>query len=298
MDFLEVELHLIEEKNKIILKDMDSFDPKHIFECGQAFRWTKEENNSYTLVAHEKIINLQKIDNDIHMLNVNGEDFENIWYNYFDLKTDYSNIKTKLAFDDTMTKAISYGDGLRVLNQDPYETIISFIISANNQIPRIKKSIELIANTYGKLLGEFNGRPYYAFPTPEELSSAPVCDVREICRVGFRDERIVLTSQLIRDKVYHIEKYFTMDRETARKELIELPGIGKKIADCVLLFAFEKKDSFPVDVWIKRVMEALYLGEPTNINRIGEFGREKYGEYAGIAQQYLFYYGRENSIGK
>lgn len=89
-----------------------------------------------------------------------------------------------------------------------------------------------------------------------------------------------------------------MDRETARKELIELPGIGKKIADCVLLFAFEKKDSFPVDVWIKRVMEALYLGEPTNINRIGEFGREKYGEYAGIAQQYLFYYGRENSIGK
>lgn len=291
-------MHILEEKNKLILKDVDSFDPKHIFECGQAFRWTVEEDESYTIIAHDRIINLKKVNDDIHMNNVTGEDFENIWYNYFDMGTDYSKIKKELAFDEVMDKAISYGGGLRILNQDPFETIISFIISANNQIPRIKKSIDLISQTYGESLGEYRGKSYFSFPTVEQLSEAPICDVREICRVGFRDERIVLTSQLIRDKVYDIEQYFTMDREAARKELIEFPGIGKKIADCVLLFAFNKKDSFPVDVWIKRVMEALYLGEPTNINVIGEFGRQKYGEFAGVAQQYLFYYGRENAIGK
>lgn len=285
-------------KNKIILKNQDSFDPEHILECGQAFRWERNLDGSYTLVAHNRVINIKKEDDDIIFDNTNLEDFEKIWINYFDLETDYNEIKEALSFDETLMSAIDYGYGIRILNQDPFETIISFIISANNRIPQIKKSIRLLSETYGEKIGEYNGIEYYSFPTPERLSLADPMEVREICRVGFRDKRIVDTSGLIHSGDFDIFSYMDMEREEIREELIKLPGIGPKIADCVLLFAYKKKDSFPVDVWVKRVMETLYLKKSVNKKLIGDLGREKFGEYAGVAQQYLFYYGRENAIGK
>lgn len=283
---------------KIVLQGQESFDPEHIFECGQAFRWDREEDGSYTVVAHGRVINVDSFDKNVIIKNTDNEDFEKIWKNYFDLESDYLKIQSTFNDDDIMKKAIKYGRGIRVLNQEPFETMISFMVSANNRIPQIKKSIGLISKYYGKKIGEINGVEYFSFPTPEALANAKPEDLREYCRVGFRDERIVKTSKLIWNGTYDINTFMNMSREEVRKNLIELPGIGPKIADCILLFAFKKKDSFPVDVWIKRVMETLYFGKEVNKNLVSELGREKFGEYAGVAQQYLFYYGRENAIGK
>lgn len=284
---------------EIILKNQDSFIPRHIFECGQAFRWSIEEDGSYTLIAHNRVINVCQSGQDIIIRNTNEEDFENIWKNYFDLNVDYSQLKSKLAIDDTMKKAMDYGEGIRILNQDPFETIITFIVSANNRIPMIQRSINLISQTYGKKIEEINGEVYYAFPSPEELSKAKIEDLRAICRVGFRDERIHRTANIISSGEFNLQESLKLDRESLRIKLMELPGVGPKVADCILLFAYNFKDSFPVDVWIKRVMENLYFdGKETKKNNIGILGREIFGEYAGLAQQYLFFYGRENNIGK
>lgn len=291
-------MELIKNGESLILKNQKNFDPEHIFECGQAFRWERELDGSYTVVAHGRVINVSKFNDNITINNTSEEDFENIWYHYFDLETDYEKIQETFNDDEVMKSAIEYGDGIRILNQDPFETTISFIISANNRIPQIKKSIDLICKNYGEFIQVFNGKEYFAFPTPERLSKVPVEEMREICRVGFRDARIVGVSNLVHENKFDLEKFMEIPRDEIREKLTELPGIGPKIADCITLFAFNKKDSFPVDVWIKRVMEALYFKEIVNKNKVGELGREKFGEYAGVAQQYLFYYGRENSIGK
>lgn len=285
------------EEKQIILRNQESFEPQHIFECGQTFRWDREEDGSYTVIAHGKVINVAAVDKDIIIKNSDKKDFDNIWKNYFDLDSNYLEIQRTFNDDSIMKEAIGYGKGIRVLNQEPFETIISFMISANNRIPQIKKSIGLISQCYGEKICEVDGREYYSFPKVGALAGAKPKDLREYCRVGFRDERIVKTSQLIYNGDYDIESYMKMNREDIRRELLELPGIGPKIADCILLFAYKKKDSFPVDVWIKRIMETLYFGKEVKQNQVSDLGREKFGRYAGVAQQYLFYYGRENAIG-
>ena len=151
---------------------------------------------------------------------------------------------------------------------------------------------------YGDYLGEDGNRKYYSFPSPDKLSLAKPEDLREFARVGFRDKRIVEASKLIASGQVDIEKISEMDLEDARRELQILPGVGPKVADCILLFAFDRKESFPVDVWIKRVMEELYLKEVTPKSKIAMRGREVFGKNAGFANQYLFYYGRENKLGK
>lgn len=187
-------MEYIAKDNKIIFRNQ-SFNPKHIFECGQAFRWERNEDESYTNVAFGRVINVSKKDDIITLDNVSEEDFNNIWMDYFDLNRDYDVIKEKLSNNETMREAMDFGYGIRILNQEHFETIISFIISANNQIPRIKKSIDIISKEYGQKIGEYRGKAYYSFPTFETLSKARVEDMREICRVGFRDKRIVETSQ-------------------------------------------------------------------------------------------------------
>ena len=286
--------NIIEETDKIILKDIEDFNPEHIFECGQAFRWKKEEDGSYTTIAFGKVVNVKKENKDIILTGTNLEDFNNVWYDYFDLARDYGQIKRELSKDPILEEAIAFGEGIRILNQEPFEMIISFIISANNQIPRIKNSIELLSKQYGEKIRD----GYYSFPTAEVLSQADPMDIREICRVGFRDVRIVQTSGLIHSGVINFEDIFSGTRDEGKEILMTLPGVGPKVSDCILLFAFNKDEAFPVDVWVKRVMEHFYLKEETNVKLIGSHGARVFGKLAGFAQQYLFYYAREQGIGK
>ena len=280
------------------ITDLEEFDPRDIFTCGQAFRWYEEEDGSFTFVTNGIVANAKKVGDEIILKGVDEKSFEEIFYNYFDLSRDYKKVMEELSKDEVMKRATEYGKGIRILNQDKFETIISFIISANNQIPRIQKAIEKISEMYGDYLGEDEKRKYYSFPSPDQLSLAKPEDLREFARVGFRDKRIVEASKLIVSGQVDISKIEDMDLEDARKELQILPGVGPKVADCILLFAFDRKESFPVDVWIKRVMEELYLKEVTPKSKIAMRGREVFGKNAGFANQYLFYYGRENKLGK
>ncbi|HLS53711.1 MAG TPA: DNA glycosylase [Tissierellaceae bacterium] len=283
-----------EQRNKIILKNMKDFNPKHIFECGQAFRWIKEEDNSYTAISKGRVVNVKREDGDVVFNDTNLEDFKNIWYHYFDLETDYGQIKRELAKDPILEEAIEFGDGLRILNQEPFETTISFIISANNQIPRIKRSIELISKHFGKQIKE----DYYSFPTADKLAQVQVDELKEISRVGFRAQRIVDTSRLVAEGAIDINSIYKLSKEEGKELLMTLPGVGPKVSECILLFAYKKREAFPVDVWVKRVMEHFYLKEDRKVQDIEKEGARLFGDLAGFAQQYLFYYARELGIGR
>lgn len=287
----------IEETDKGLILREASFEPSHIFECGQCFNFHKEEDGSYTAVFMEKIINVLKLDDTSFLIrNISLEDFNDIFYDYFDLGLDYEAIKEEIAIDPVMEKATAYGYGIRILNQEVFETTISFIISANNQIPRIKKAVRIISERYGDYIGEYKGRKYYSFPRAEVLMKVKPEDLREYARVGFRDKRIVEASRMIYEG--HLEEANDLDTEDLRKRLIELPGVGPKVADCILLFAYHRRETFPVDVWIKRVMETLFIKKEVPKKQVDDYARKYFGKNAGYAQQYLFYYGREEKIGK
>ncbi len=273
----------------------DNFEPKDVFECGQCFRWNREENGSYTGVFHKYVLNVEKKDGKI-IFTGNCNSIEEI-KNYFDLNRDYKSIIDKLEIvDDNLKNSISYGKGIRILNQDLWETIISFIISANNNIPRIKGIIERISKAYGEKI-EFESKEYYAFPTPKQLSKASVDDLRKL-GLGFRDERVFETTRKIASGEFDLNKLYKISTNEAREKLLELAGVGPKVADCILLFSDLKRfDVFPIDVWVRRVMNELYIHNPdenkVSKKEIQKLADEKFGALQGIAQQYLFYWKRE-----
>ncbi len=277
---------------------IESFNLEHIFECGQCFRWNKEQNGSYTGVFKNNVLNVKIENNQIIFQGICKEDIKKTVEEYFDFKRDYEKIKKDLSkIDEPLKTSIEYGSGIRLLNQDLWETIISFIISANNNIPRIKGIIERLSNKYGKPI-IWNEKTYYAFPTIEELSKASVEDLRKL-GLGFRDQRVYETTKLILTKQVNLEELETKKNSKEIKEiLLTLPGVGPKVADCIMLFSTLKcLDVFPVDVWVRRVMNELYfkLPEEGKLKReqIEALAKEKYGNLAGIAQQYLFYWKRE-----
>ena len=290
--------NIIEKNNKIIIKNMKDFHPKHIFECGQAFRWQVEEDGSYTAVHGGKVLNVKKEGEDVVFSNTNISDFYDIWYDYFDLSRDYGNIKDELSKDPILKEAIKFGEGIRILNQDPFETTISFIISANNQIPRIKRSIELISQYYGKPIGSYNGKKYYTFPSSEVLAKAKEEELEKNCKVGYRAKYIINTSNMINNKEVELDELFKLPTEEAKEILMKLPGVGPKVSNCILLFSLNKNEAFPVDVWVKRVMEHFYFKEDTSNKKIATYAEDKFGNLGGFAQQYLFYYARELGIGR
>ncbi len=217
---------------------------------------------------------------------------------YFDLKRDYKKIKEELSkIDENMKTSIEYGKGIRILNQDLWETIISFIISANNNIPRIKGIIEKLSKKYGKEL-EFEGKKYYTFPTPKELENVTVEDYRSL-GLGFRDIRLYETTKMILEKKVDLQELRKNPNTfEVREKLLTLSGVGPKVADCILLFSDLKRfEVFPIDVWVRRVMNDLYIRNPdeTKVSKkqIEKIANEKFGNLAGLAQQYLFYWRRE-----
>lgn len=292
-------MKIIEKDNKIILEDIsEDFDPQHVFDCGQCFRWLKEEDDSYTGVVQGKVVNVKKENDLIIFDNTNKEDFDNIWFDYFDLGRDYSEIKNELkVMDEYLEKASEFGKGIRILQQDGWEMLISFIISANNRIPMIQRAINNLSQKYGKFIGEYRGKKYYAFPTPEELSQASVEDIRA-CQTGFRDKYIKSVVDYVNENNENVLFYRRLNTDECIKELMKFNGVGPKVADCIALFGMQKYDTFPVDVWVKRVMEEFYVEDNLSLPKIRQFALEKFGDSAGFAQQYLFYYARELGIGR
>lgn len=286
------------QEQKYILKNYDSFNLKDIFECGQCFRWNKEDDESYTGVFKNNVINV-KIENESVIFDgLCDGDIKEIVPHYFDLERDYKKIKSKLSkIDNNMKQSINYGEGIRILNQDLWETIISFIISANNNIPRIKGIIERLSKKYGNKL-EWKNKEYYTFPTANQLKDVSIAEYRNL-GLGFRDIRLFETTQMILNKQVDIENLHNeKDTEKVREELLKLSGVGPKVADCILLFSTLKRfEVFPIDVWVRRVMNDLYIkNEDENKvskKQILNLANEKYGNLAGIAQQYLFYWRRE-----
>ena len=280
------------------LKNPKSFELKDIFDCGQCFRWNTEEDGSYTGVFGKNILNVKRDGKDINFKGICDGNIEDIIYDYFDLNRDYERIKETLSeIDENMKKSVLYGKGIRILNQDLWETIISFIISANNNIPRIKGIIERLSKKYGSKIS-FNGKEYYTFPTPEQLRDVTVEDYRKL-GLGFRDIRLYETTQMILNKDIDLEKLKNNSNTIeVREELLKLSGVGPKVADCILLFSTLKRfEVFPIDVWVRRVMNDLYIKQEdeTKVSKkqIEKIAEEKFGNLAGLAQQYLFYWRRE-----
>ena len=292
-------MNIIEKDNQIILEGIsEDFEPKHVFECGQCFRWLREEDGSYTGVVQGKVINVKKENDLIIFDNTNKEDFENIWFDYFDLGRNYGEIKNQLkVMDEYLEKATEFGKGIRILQQDGWEMLISFIISANNRIPMIQRAINNLSERYGKFIDEYRGKKYYAFPTPEELSTVSVEDIRA-CQTGFRDKYIKSVVDYVNENDDDVLSYRELDTSECIKELVKFNGVGPKVADCIALFGMQKYDTFPVDVWVKRVMEEFYVEDNLSLPKIRKFALDKFGDLAGFAQQYLFYYARELGIGR
>ena len=283
---------------KYIIENQESFNLKDIFECGQCFRWNKNDDGSYIGVVKDAVIKVEKTGKKIVFSGTSTKNFESIIRDYFDLDTDYREYKEKLSkVDKYLAESIEFGSGIRILKQDLWECIISFIISANNNIPRIKKIIERISAKYGKKIS-FEGKNYYLFPTPEELSKASVQDLRDL-GLGFRDKRIYNTTKIILNKEFNLDSFEKIDNTSKmREELLKLDGVGPKVADCILLFACKRVDVFPIDVWVRRVMNDLYIHkekeEDVNKKELQKLAEEKFLGLSGIAQQYLFYWKRES----
>lgn len=279
--------------NSIICENLDFFDIKAIFTCGQAFRWYEEKDGSFTTVHLGRVLNVLNEDNRVVFKGTNLEEFKEIWVDYFDLNTNYKEIRKTLSGNEILENAMEYGKGIRILNQNHFEMLISFIISANNMIPRIKKSIEVISMRYGKFICEDENRKYYSFPTVEELSNATVEDLREFAKVGFRDKRIFDTVNMILNDKIDLNSFESLETDVLREELLKFSGVGNKVADCIMLFSYKRKEVFPVDVWIKRVMEELFIHKQMPVKKISSYANEIFKENAGLAQQYLFYYARK-----
>ena len=284
------------KEQKYIIENQESFELKDIFECGQCFRWNENEDGTYTGVINKGVLTVEKQDKKIIFTGVLDGDIEKIVRFYFDLDRNYEEIKAQLSnIDKYLKTSVEYGKGIRILNQDLWETIISFIISANNNIPRIKGIIEKISKKYGTEI-EWNEKKYYTFPTHEQLSQATVEDLRAL-GTGFRDVRIYETTRKVLRGEVNLNEIVKKDTITARDELLTLSGVGPKVADCILLFSTLKRfDVFPIDVWVRRVMNELYIkNEDENKvskKEIMKIAEQKFGAIQGLAQQYLFYWKR------
>lgn len=263
---------------------LSDFNIEQIAESGQCFRWNKVSNMNYRGIINGRVCDVNQTGSKVEFTGISEDEF----IHYFDLERDYSKIKKYYEKDPVLKEAISFGEGIRILNQDKFETLISFIISANNNIPRIKKSVEAISKRYGKHIYD----DYYAFPTVEELSIAIVSELKE-CGVGFRDKYIFDTCKKIIED-FDLEEVSKLSTKECKSKLLKLKGVGPKVADCIMLFSMGKLDAFPVDVWIKKIMERLYIKEEMPLKSIEKYAKENFKEYAGVAQQYLFFYAREN----
>ncbi len=281
---------------KYTIDDVRDFNLEHIFDCGQCFRWEKQEDGSYTGTAMGKVAGMRFDEGRLTIDNCDENDFETVWKPYLDMETDYGSIKSVLTEkDDVLKAAAEYGYGIRILKQDFWETTVSFIISQNNNIPRIKGCIENICKTFGEPVGTYNGKEYFGIPSPEKMASLTAEDLAPV-KLGYRAPYLIkMARQMIEQGgPQEVEKQLAACRDPI-EELRKFCGVGPKVASCISLFGLGRMDAFPIDVWMRRVMNKLYNIDESDVKAMNLYAAEHFGKYGGIAQQYLFYYIRDNN---
>ncbi|MCD8180129.1 MAG: 8-oxoguanine DNA glycosylase [Firmicutes bacterium] len=281
--------------NNLIVRGLRDFNTEHIFDCGQCFRFNRIGGGTYFGIAKGKALKISQSGDEVTFFDTSEKDFYETWFDYFDLGRDYGAVKAELSRDSVMRDAISYGGGIRILNQDLWESVVSFIISASNNIPRIKGIIERFCAAFGDEI-EYMGNTYYSFPDISKTASLTKDDLAVI-RAGFRDKYIMDAARKFNSGALSEEYIRSLSTPDAKHALMTINGVGNKVSDCILLFGLGRSDSFPVDVWIKRVMEYCYFDGEQSIETISHFAEERFGSMGGYAQQYLFFYARENKIG-
>lgn len=305
-------MRIIQKDKDLIVSEMKDFSLKQTLECGQCFHFVAISENEYFVSAKDRLLHvLQAEDNSLTFFNTDENTFKNVWMDYFDLERDYGKIKATLREkDDKLVGAMESCWGVRLLKQDFFETLISFIISQNNQISHIKSIVWEISRRYGKknsdvttdellLKAIADGRAAgvgYSFPDADALLAAGEEGMKE-CKAGFRAAYIMNACRLYKEGCLNEKELFEMSYEEAFKRLTSIKGVGAKVANCVLLFGLGKRNAFPVDVWIKRTMEEIYIGHEADKAYIEKLAEKMFGEYGGYAQQYLFYYGKEMKLG-
>ncbi len=267
------------DKDQVILTGLTDFDLKQTLECGQCFRWKPlpDLSNAYTGVVKKHWCTIIQNKTELIFQHTTPEEFDSVWCHYFDLNRDYAAIKSILGADPVLKQAISFAPGIRVLNQQPWEALCSFIISQNNNIKRIQGIIERLCEQYGEPLE--NG--YFAFPTPQQLAVLEIDDLVEL-RCGFRAKYILDAARKVTSGEVNLEKAKLLTVQESQQMLTQIYGVGPKVAQCAMLYGLEKTECLPIDVWIKRALEHLFP------NGLPEFVLP----WAGIAQQYLFHYVR------
>ena len=290
----------MQSEQEYSLKKQDSFELNHIFDCGQCFRRNKQPDWSYTWIFWKNILNIQKKFDSIIFSWIIDWDIQSIVNHYFDIDRDYSEIKSQLSkVDNYMKESIQYWHGIRLLNQDLRETIISFIISANNNIPGIKWIIERLSQKHWTEIDR-NWQTYYTFPTAQQLKDVSISDYRKLW-LWFRDVRLYETTRMVLDWKVNLNSLYSKPTEIVREELLNLSWIWPKVADCILLFSDLKRfEVFPIDVRVRRVMNELYIHNPdetkVNKNQIQKLAHEKFWDYTWLAQEYLFYRARTQKL--
>ena len=263
----------------------DNFDIEQIFDCGQCFRFSafsKENSIIYDGVAFDRYIKIEQTKDKVIFHNTDETEFLSVWKNFLDLDTNYSNIIKSFSDDNTLYQAAEFSSGVRILKQDKWEALCSFIISQNNNIPRIKGIIENMSAKFGNEIYRDSDKVYYSFPTAKALYEAGEDEIFAL-KTGFRAKYIFDAARRVCENPFFLTEVSGLDTGNASEKLQLIKGVGKKVAACTLLFGFERYDSFPVDVWVKRILETYYPQEKSHHFE---------GKYAGVAQQYLFYYER------
>ena len=273
-----------------MLKIKNNFDLKSTITCGQIFRY-EELDEGYIVILDDRVIKLKEDKNYIYIESNNENNLKEVIKDYFDLERNYEKIISDISkLDNKIKPALLYSKGLKMIHQSPFITIIEYIISQNNRVPSIKKALDLISEKYGEKI-VFNNKDYYLFPSVEKLSELNILDFRE-CKVGFRDKYLYAIIKSIKEGKLNIDNIYNMTSEDALKYLMNFKGIGNKVASCILLFAYQKFDVYPIDTWVKKFMKDEYKIEGEE--KIREFTKKTYKEYSGIAIQYMFNYKRNN----
>lgn len=274
------------------LSNLTSFNLYNTVECGQAFRWNREPDGWYIGVVGNEFFRLRQVDDGLVVSTPVSDGGIQSVIDYFRLDTDHDALEKEISsIDEHVARAVQFGKGLRLVRQPLWECIVSFIISARNAVPLIKRSIELICRRFGnEHIRE--GHTFYSFPEPEVLAEADLQDIRD-CKVAYRADYIKRTARLVVSSEVSLHKLPELSTADAREQLMMLPGVGRKVADCVLLFALGRFEVFPVDVWIQRVMQYFYFdGKPTKLKDILAYAEENFHEYAGYVQEYQYFYSR------